>query len=245
MAEHNPAYCLLCLADTPHDGLVTLPPDPPEAAVTTHLTTGSPAEVPARREALPGRRALDGLAGIDAGTHDLLEQMEDILDTIEIAEEEIEAAQARHREKPPERDATGKIIGVKGPLWRSFRLLEPKGAMASKAEFVHRGHCREVLDRVAHRQDTRPATDAEMIAGLCQVSLAVPLRPTAFGLYQRLFTRRFPDQAKQTFGQLPSTLEDYEHIYGSRIDEQETWLRHRARQDWRCLPPEVEDPHEG
>lgn len=171
MSEHDPAYCLLCTAGTPHQGLVTLP------AERHTVSAGSPGTL-----VLPRREAAGALADADRQIRALLEDVESILATIEVAEEEILAAQRRHRERPPQRDDTGKITSRKGPLWRAFRLLRPTGAMDSKAEFVYRAHCRDLLDRVARGQDTRPATDVEMVVALCQVGLAVPMHGVAVGL---------------------------------------------------------------
>lgn len=93
---------------------------------------------------------------------------------MEIAEEEIAAAQRRW---PRHADA----------LWDSFRLLTPTKGFRHKSEHLYRQHCREILERVTEGEDTRPGTKAEVLIGLVEVSLAVPLKPEAQYLYTRLF----------------------------------------------------------
>ncbi|QXJ25947.1 hypothetical protein AGRA3207_007516 [Actinomadura graeca] len=154
-----------------------------------------------------------------------------------MAEEEIRATQIRHSEPLPVRDPSGKVIGTPGPLWRSFRLLPPQHALIHQNETLYRVHCQEILHRVAARQDTRPGTDVEILAVLHDVSLRTPIRGHAVGLYFRILQRRFPAWARQIFENLPLEIDDYERMYGTRMDEDETLIRARLRQDWRRLPP--------
>jgi hypothetical protein len=53
-------------------------------------------------------------------------------------------------------------------------------------------HAGELIERVLAGQDTRPATDAELIAHLAAMAAKSPLRPAAVCLYTRLFKRVFP-----------------------------------------------------
>jgi hypothetical protein len=85
---------------------------------------------------------------------------------------------------------------------------------------VYRKHCAEILERVARGQDTRPATDAEVLFGFCEVSLQVPLTQDASAAYVQLFTgsmgfnpapevamsERFPGAANQTIAELRRKL---------------------------------------
>jgi hypothetical protein len=65
-----------------------------------------------------------------------------------------------------------------------------------RTEFVYRSHCRELLDRAARGEDTRPGTAAECCIALSETSLRVPLRTSAAGLYARMWTRaQFPPAA--------------------------------------------------
>src|SRR5437016_3464821 len=88
------------------------------------------------------------LGSILAETTDFLAGLFDRMDW---AEDEISKAQQRHPE-------------CADVLYHAFRLLTPSPIpqQASPAEFVYRSHCRELLERVASGQDTRPATDAEI-----------------------------------------------------------------------------------
>jgi hypothetical protein len=149
---------------------------------------------------------------------------------MDAAEEEILAAQLRHGERPPDRDPDGRVVGERGPLWRAFRLLSP--TRPEMAGFVHRSHCRELLDRVARGDDTRPATDAELCLALKDVTLATPVRSSTAGLYRRLFTRAFPEQAAEAFDGA-ADLDHYEALHGEQMDEDEAWIRRRLAQDWR------------
>jgi hypothetical protein len=140
-----------------------------------------------------------------------------VLDTIELAEEEISAAQRRH---PAASDR----------IWRNFRLLQPPADGLTRNDLVYRAHCRELLDRVAADADTRPGTAAECCLALCEVSLRVPLNTGAAGLYSRMW---------RLAGLPPVVLADagvhYEALEGALIDEQEAMLRRRLQQPWRQL----------
>jgi hypothetical protein len=54
---------------------------------------------------------------------------------------------------------------------------------------VYRHHCRELIGRAKRGADTRPATDAEVMAALSAMSLRAPLGSTAASLYEELFRR--------------------------------------------------------
>ncbi len=148
--------------------------------------------------------------------HDLYQQLAELLPTIAWAQEELEAAQHRHRH------AADRIA-------RSFVLLRPTFTLMRNAP-VYRAHCRELLDRVAARADTRPGTAAECCIALCQTSLRAPLRTSAVGLYARMWRL-----AGLPHVDLHDAGEHYEALHGTLIDEHEHWLRTRLRQDWRHL----------
>ncbi|MEJ3741778.1 hypothetical protein WEI85_00550 [Actinomycetes bacterium KLBMP 9797] len=139
----------------------------------------------------------------------------------DFAEDEIAQAMARH---PVHADR----------IWHSFDLLKPTLERLDH-EVVYRAHCAELLDRVAHNHDTRPATSAECCVALIRVSLTAPLKTAAFGLYLRLWAdANFSDLG------LGETRQHYEALVGSQIDGHELWLRHRMRQDWRTLPTDIQ-----
>jgi hypothetical protein len=101
-----------------------------------------------------------------------------------------------------------------------------------RTEVLYRAHCRELLDRVAAGEDTRPGTAAECCLALSETSLQVPLRTSAVGLYARMWRLAGLPPAPLTEGS-----EHYEALDGELIDDNEAWLRHKLRQDWRVLAP--------
>jgi hypothetical protein len=90
------------------------------------------------------------------------------------AEEEIAQARQRH---PTMTDT----------LYHSFTLLTPTHDLM-KTEVVYRAHCRELLDRVASVQDTRPGTAIEVCCACSATSALAPLTSPAAGLYMRTWT---------------------------------------------------------
>jgi hypothetical protein len=85
--------------------------------------------------------------------------MADAFERMEWAEQEIAAAQARHPQQA-------------GRIWHSFSLFQPNpGLGRMTSEMVYRSHCREILDRVAAGEDTRPGTAAEGCCALRNMSL--------------------------------------------------------------------------
>jgi hypothetical protein len=85
--------------------------------------------------------------------------MADAFERMEWAEQEIAAAQARHPQQA-------------GRIWHSFSLFQPNpGLGRMTSEMVYRSHCREILDRVAAGEDTRPGTAAEGCCALRNTSL--------------------------------------------------------------------------
>ena len=137
--------------------------------------------------------------------------------TMEWAEEEIDAAKLRH---PAAADR----------IWSSSRLLKPTLDLM-RTEIVYRAHCRELLDRVAAGQDTRPGTAAECCIALSEVSLQVPLNTTAAGLYARMW-----QQAGLPPGPLGDSSEHYEALEGPQIDDFEALLRTKLTDPERVLP---------
>ncbi|MEU7925068.1 hypothetical protein [Micromonospora sp. NPDC049107] len=147
--------------------------------------------------------------------NELQDLLTPLFQAMEWAEEEIEAARRRHRYAADR-------------IWDSFLLLTPTHDLMSRSEAVYRSHCRELLDRVARREDTRSGTAAECCIALCETSLRAPLHTSAAGLYARMWT----------LAQLPPIeMTDsgvhYEALEGSSIDQQEAWLRQKLRQQSR------------
>lgn len=155
--------------------------------------------------------SLDNIIG------DLRQELDSAFRTITWAEEEIDAAQRRH---PSAADA----------IWHSFGLLRPTLEL-TRTEPVYRSHCRELLDRIARGEDTRPGTAAECCIALSETSLRVPLSTSAAGLYARMWAL-----AQLSPVELTDASEHYEALEGALIDEHEAWLRYKLRQPWRVLP---------
>ena len=130
--------------------------------------------------------------------------------------DEIEAAQQRHP-------------GAAGRIAAAYQLLAPTHELMRSVEMTYRGHCRELLERVANGTDTRPGTAAEICIGLSYASLAAPLNETGAGLYHRMWALAFPDCPMPAGG-------DYEWSAGSLIDEAEAGARRKLAQPDRRLP---------
>lgn len=105
-------------------------------------------------------------------------------------------------------------------LDHSFSLLNP-AHHGLGTEFVYRSHARELLERIAHGADTRPATHAEMIVVLCSAAQAAPLNATGMGLLFRLWHRAFPDISID----IDDDQQHREGLYGSSIDAAEAGSR--------------------
>lgn len=79
----------------------------------------------------------------------------------------------------------------------AFRLLMPPVSMFDKAPDVYRAHVRELLRRIDRGDDTRPATDAEVLCALAATSLDAPLSTGPAALYERLFARVMPGRVPE------------------------------------------------
>ena len=72
-----------------------------------------------------------------------------------------------------------------------FRTLcpRPEFRFHSWSEEVYRAHARELCVRAEKRLDMAPATDAECLLALADMSLKEPLNPTGTALYESPFKR--------------------------------------------------------
>lgn len=151
--------------------------------------------------------ALDGMLG--AGFGGMLAQC---FEQMEWAEDEITKAQRRHR-------------GQADLMYHGFKLLTPTHELMG-TRFVYESHCRELLDRLAAGQDTRPATWAEVACQLCDASNVAPLTETAAGLYARAWQAAgFPDDVWE------GSREHYESLRGTLIDDLERETRRKLAKD--------------
>lgn len=141
-----------------------------------------------------------------------------IFEQMEWAEDEIEHAQRRH----PAKTAL---------LWTTFRLLVPTHDIM-RTEFVYRSHCRELLERAAAGEDTRPGTYAEMAIACCETSLLAPLSTAGAGFYMRVWARAFPDQP---LIDADEQLGHYEALERRAMDDHEAVLRRKLGRPQRRL----------
>jgi hypothetical protein len=174
---------------------------------------------PARASIVPAGVSIRGadLAGLVASVKG---EVSTGLAAVEWAEDEIEQAIKRH----PDAD---------NDLFHSFRLLVPTiDSPAWSVEFVLRGHARELLERVAKGEDTRPGTAAECAMAMAEVSKAVPLHGAGARFYQRMWSQAFPDHPVWE-----EAGEHYKALYCQQIDEHEAYTRRKLSQPSRQLDP--------
>lgn len=145
-----------------------------------------------------------------------------LFDQMKWADEEIVTAQVRHPECADKLD-------------RAFPLLKTVHELMAN-ETVYRSHCREILDRVARGQDTRPGTAAEICVMMAQITQATPVSTAASGLYMRAW--KLAGLPGDQFGELPH----YEAIKGSEIDEFEAVSRRKLADPDRTLRVEEHSP---
>lgn len=180
----------------------------PGSDSTTDLpTTGPTLAVPASAEVNTATSVL-----LSGGFSRVFASVGASFDSMQWAEEEIEAARLRHP-------------GHADRLHHSFLLLSANLDLTRLAdsETVYRAHCRELLDRVAAGTDTRPGTAAEVCCALLHTSLLAPLTSAATGLCLRMWQaadlpeiRGFAEAARH-----------HEALEGSLIDEHERFTRRK------------------
>lgn len=110
-----------------------------------------------------------------------------ILDDVELAEYEIDRAL---RQYPDNQKA----------VYNAFRMLQKPAIFRGRPEQLYRSYCQELLGRVATGEDTRPATDAEIVVLLSEASLAASATRTAGYLYMTLFRRIFGEAVYRDLG---------------------------------------------
>jgi hypothetical protein len=156
---------------------------------------------------------------------ELIAQLGDHLGTafeqMEWAEQEITAAQQRH---PTQADL----------LFHAFSLLATRHASMA-TEFIYRGYCRELLERVAADHDTRPGANVDVLLVCAEMSEQVPLNTTATGLYFRTWHRAFPDTGPVDAEQVAH----YEALRGRQIDDLEAEVRRKRTVLDRRLPTDI------
>lgn len=150
---------------------------------------------------------------------ELGQELDAIFDRIGWAEDEIAKAQARHPEHADR-------------IYHSFSLLS--GGQASErmgVEAVYRAHAREILERVAAGEDTRPGTAVEVVIGLLAAAERAPLSHEGFGLCARLWAvAGLPDNESFT-----DRLGHLEALHADRLDREEAAARRACRDNARRL----------
>lgn len=141
---------------------------------------------------------------------------------VEIADAQIRLAQERH---PAQAD----LVYHAWPLVTRPYWLSP-------IPFVYAGYVRELLDRVAAGQDTRPGTAAE-VAVACSLVTDLKFAHALAGLYHRMWLAAFPDHLAYE-GQ-DKAAAWYEQDARSDIDMHEAELRRRLAQPGRYLPDDI------
>lgn len=106
---------------------------------------------------------------------------------VEVAEEEIAAAALKYPEKAAE-------------LRASFNPLLFPGQFTNFSKDVYRAHARELLERVAKGENTKPGTDAECLVALSLASLKAPLTSGHLAAMERVFATVYPDKVDQNIG---------------------------------------------
>jgi hypothetical protein len=159
--------------------------------------------------------------GVAALAASLTDELQDAFATIDWAEDEITRATRRH---PGHADV----------LYHGFALIRPRDiGPGMSTELVYRSHAAELLDRIAAGADTRPATAAELCLVCCEASLRAPMHGAAAGLYFRMWLQAFPRHP--ITGEQAGEQVHYEKLYGSRIDDLQRTLRHKAADPGRQL----------
>ena len=109
-----------------------------------------------------------------------LSRISGFLDDIIIAENEIERAIKLN---------PGRAMD----LWDSFMFLKPPFEMGER-KILYCSYYRELLTRIAKREDTRPATEAELLFAICDASLVSSLTNAGSCIYWELFNRCLPEE---------------------------------------------------
>ena len=108
-------------------------------------------------------------------------------------------------------------------IFHASALLVP--ILSSRAwgvEFVVRGHCRELLDRVGTGGNTKRGTAAECCIVMSEVSKGVPLHGAASGFYLRMWGLAFPDHKVWDDGAV-----HHEALYSGQMDDLERDVRRK------------------
>ena len=126
----------------------------------------------------------DQLSALNPG---LFRELVNIFSLAEHAEEVIQEMQQTHPEH-------------KDLIYGSFRYLVPTEPLKNKAPRLYKKHCQEMITRLIKGENLSPASDAEMVGFLSDLSLKAPLNTDPRYVFQLLFTRLFPGSDIEMIG---------------------------------------------
>ena len=107
----------------------------------------------------------------------------------------------------------------------SFMLLVTPAVLKGKCDEAYRAHVREIIERVALGQDTRPGTTAECLCHMMEVALKAPLTGGGQAITERLFDTVFP-------GKFEITTKEH---WPGQVDDDVLAMRKKLRDDERLL----------
>ncbi len=108
------------------------------------------------------------------------------------------------------REMQGVFPDFAGIIDKSFGILKPSEPLMDKSPELYEAHCKELIVRRISGENIEPATDAEIIAAISDLSLRAPLQRDCAYVMQKLFKKLFP-------GKLPDLLEIQESYEGSHL----------------------------
>lgn len=117
----------------------------------------------------------------------LIQRGHGIFDCMKSADEEITAFKNR-------------VPAYSKQLDKAFAILCPSIPLRNKHDELYRFHCRELLDRVISKEDTRIGTRAEVLAALSDTSLNAPLTRAGQTTYEHLFAQLYGTERMKQMG---------------------------------------------
>lgn len=155
-----------------------------------------------------------------------------------IYDDEARAAIARHPDAADVFCHTGQLLAR--PYW----LTAAQPFAGGDNETAYRGYVRELAERLATGQDTRPGTAVEILLALARFTAEVKAPAVIKGLYHRMWMQAFPDHPETAAAAEVLAWDDRDD--GSGIRELEAEMRRRLRQPRRKLPDDLTcDGHHG
>lgn len=99
-------------------------------------------------------------------------------------------------------------------IHKAFQILCPSSLMQSAPTRLYTLHCTELCERVALEQDTRPGTDAEILAAFMELSFKAPPSRSWGGAYISLGKKHFdlPANMDESFSE--DQPGEYDEIIG-------------------------------